>query len=152
MCTYKHHVIIYIYIYIHQYIIHRYVYMFIYMYACMYICIYTHVYVRSHFGSVAILAQVGAWHQLGQVAKSVIDILTQVCAASGLAPHWHCFFMECLPTASVVTACLPCMVRVRSSTVRSRRYYQALDMGFAPPPSGAGWNRPPVCCSSIRFL
>ena len=50
--------------------------------------------------SVAILAQVGAWHQLGQVAKSVIDILTQVRAASSLASQWRCFFMGC-PAAFV---------------------------------------------------
>ena len=36
------------------------------------------------------------------------------------------------------------MVHSRSSAVRSRRYYRALDLGFVPPPSGAGWNRPSV--------
>ena len=52
------------------------------------------------YRSVAILAQVGAWHQLDQVAKSVIDILTQVCAVSSLTAKWHCFFMGC-PAAFV---------------------------------------------------
>ena len=36
------------------------------------------------------------------------------------------------------------MANSRSSAVRSRRYYRALDLGFVPPPSGAGWNRPSV--------
>ena len=43
------------------------------------------------------------------------------------------------------------MVRVRSSTVRSRRHYRALDLGFVPPPSGAGWNRPYVAPPSGFF-
>ena len=50
--------------------------------------------------SVAILAQVGTWHQLGQVAKSVIDILSRVCAASSLTFQWRHFFMGC-PAAFV---------------------------------------------------
>ena len=43
------------------------------------------------------------------------------------------------------------MVRSRSTAVRSRRYYRALDMGFVPPPSGVEWNRPPVAPPSGVF-
>ena len=71
--------------------------------------IHTYIYICIDMGgSVAILAQgrtlLEPWLKgCGSCAgwQSVIDILTQVCAVSSLAPHWHCFFMECLPTASV---------------------------------------------------
>ena len=55
--------------------------------------IYIYIYVSVAILAQAILAQVGAWHQLGQVAKSVIDILTQACA--GLQHRRHGVFAIC---------------------------------------------------------